>query len=217
MTNCFFKIIFSPPVLFQSATLPIRMRGSSAPSSFLQEKMEELQLNKDKRKEPDWTRDKKRLLLHLVLEKKLFKTHWTHISLQLTKDLNCAHTLYRCINVKKMYVGTIVISATPPEPCWTRTEPRDPHQHPLPIYVNINECFYKRWTTRALLSPLLPACKSWEPSYASLHHLQRKKGAYCHKCVYVYQKSLTFRVFLCSHWHVSCTVNYIRMCGCPRP
>ncbi|KAK3548573.1 hypothetical protein QTP70_014492 [Hemibagrus guttatus] len=37
----------------KSATLPIRMRGSSAPSSFLQEKMEELQLNKDKRKEPD--------------------------------------------------------------------------------------------------------------------------------------------------------------------
>ncbi|XP_062860505.1 RAS guanyl-releasing protein 4 [Trichomycterus rosablanca] len=37
----------------KSATLPARMRGSSAPSSFLQEKMGELQLNKDKRKEPD--------------------------------------------------------------------------------------------------------------------------------------------------------------------
>ncbi|KAK1785099.1 hypothetical protein P4O66_018530, partial [Electrophorus voltai] len=39
--------------LEKSATLPARMRGSSAPSSFLQEKMEELQLNKDKRREPD--------------------------------------------------------------------------------------------------------------------------------------------------------------------
>lgn len=57
--NAFFKNHISSPVLFQSATLPIRMRGSSAPSSFLQEKMEELQLNKDKRKEPDWTQDKK--------------------------------------------------------------------------------------------------------------------------------------------------------------
>ncbi|KAM9481786.1 RAS guanyl-releasing protein 4 isoform 1-T1 [Clarias gariepinus] len=37
----------------KSATLPSRMRGSSAPSSFLQEKMTELQLNKDKCKEPD--------------------------------------------------------------------------------------------------------------------------------------------------------------------
>ncbi|XP_022520657.2 RAS guanyl-releasing protein 4 isoform X2 [Astyanax mexicanus] len=37
----------------RSATLPARMRGSSAPSSFLQEKMEELQLHKDKRREPD--------------------------------------------------------------------------------------------------------------------------------------------------------------------
>ncbi|XP_060779340.1 RAS guanyl-releasing protein 4 isoform X2 [Neoarius graeffei] len=37
----------------KSVTLPVRMRGSSAPSFFLQEKMEELQLNKDKRKEPD--------------------------------------------------------------------------------------------------------------------------------------------------------------------
>ncbi|KAL7824525.1 hypothetical protein AOLI_G00328630 [Acnodon oligacanthus] len=37
----------------RSATLPARIRGSSAPSSFLQEKMEELQLHKDKRREPD--------------------------------------------------------------------------------------------------------------------------------------------------------------------
>lgn len=42
-----------PSALEKSATLPSRMRGSSAPSSFLQEKMEELQLNKDKRREPD--------------------------------------------------------------------------------------------------------------------------------------------------------------------
>lgn len=38
----------------QSATLPARVRGSSAPSFLLQEKMDELKLNKDKRKEPDW-------------------------------------------------------------------------------------------------------------------------------------------------------------------
>ncbi|XP_026769364.1 RAS guanyl-releasing protein 4 isoform X1 [Pangasianodon hypophthalmus] len=43
----------TPSPTEKSATLPVRMRGSSAPSSFLQEKMEELQLNKDKRKEPD--------------------------------------------------------------------------------------------------------------------------------------------------------------------
>ncbi|XP_056622495.1 RAS guanyl-releasing protein 4 isoform X1 [Triplophysa dalaica] len=41
------------PPLEKSATLPARVRGSSAPSSFLQEKMDELKLNKDKRKEPD--------------------------------------------------------------------------------------------------------------------------------------------------------------------
>ncbi|TST73065.1 RAS guanyl-releasing protein 1 [Bagarius yarrelli] len=43
----------TPPLTGKSDTLPIRSRGSSAPSFFLQEKMEELQLNKDKRKEPD--------------------------------------------------------------------------------------------------------------------------------------------------------------------
>ncbi|XP_016431339.1 RAS guanyl-releasing protein 1-like isoform X2 [Sinocyclocheilus rhinocerous] len=41
------------PPLEKSATLPARVRGSSAPSSLLQEKMDELKLNKDKRKEPD--------------------------------------------------------------------------------------------------------------------------------------------------------------------
>ncbi|XP_051725437.1 RAS guanyl-releasing protein 4 isoform X4 [Ctenopharyngodon idella] len=41
------------PPLEKSATLPARVRGSSAPSTLLQEKMDELKLNKDKRKEPD--------------------------------------------------------------------------------------------------------------------------------------------------------------------
>ncbi|XP_016431408.1 RAS guanyl-releasing protein 1-like isoform X3 [Sinocyclocheilus rhinocerous] len=41
------------PPLEKSATLPARVRGSSAPSSLLQEKMDEMKLNKDKRKEPD--------------------------------------------------------------------------------------------------------------------------------------------------------------------
>ncbi|XP_050990744.1 RAS guanyl-releasing protein 4 isoform X3 [Labeo rohita] len=42
------------PPLEKSATLPARVRGSSAPSSLLlQEKMDELKLRKDKRKEPD--------------------------------------------------------------------------------------------------------------------------------------------------------------------
>ncbi|XP_016307554.1 RAS guanyl-releasing protein 1-like [Sinocyclocheilus anshuiensis] len=41
------------PPLKKSAMLPARVRGSSAPSSLLQEKMDELKLNKDKRKEPD--------------------------------------------------------------------------------------------------------------------------------------------------------------------
>uniref|UniRef100_A0A9J8D3Y8 RAS guanyl releasing protein 4 n=2 Tax=Cyprinus carpio TaxID=7962 RepID=A0A9J8D3Y8_CYPCA len=41
------------PPLEKSATLPARVRGSSAPSSLLQEKMDDLKLNKDKRKEPD--------------------------------------------------------------------------------------------------------------------------------------------------------------------
>lgn len=41
------------PPLEKSATLPARVRGSSAPSSLLQEKMDELKLNKDKRREPD--------------------------------------------------------------------------------------------------------------------------------------------------------------------
>ncbi|XP_058607247.1 RAS guanyl-releasing protein 4 isoform X2 [Onychostoma macrolepis] len=41
------------PPLEKSATLPARVRGSSAPSSLLQDKMDELKLNRDKRKEPD--------------------------------------------------------------------------------------------------------------------------------------------------------------------
>ncbi|KAK2894843.1 hypothetical protein Q8A67_012072 [Cirrhinus molitorella] len=41
------------PPLEKSATLPARVRGSSAPCSLLQGKMDELKLNKDKRKEPD--------------------------------------------------------------------------------------------------------------------------------------------------------------------
>ncbi|TRZ04056.1 hypothetical protein DNTS_013803 [Danionella cerebrum] len=40
------------PPIEKSATLPARVRGSSAPSP-LQQKMDELKLNKDKRKEPD--------------------------------------------------------------------------------------------------------------------------------------------------------------------
>lgn len=44
-----------PALSSQSATLPARVRGSSAPSTVLQEKMDELKLNKDKRKEPDWS------------------------------------------------------------------------------------------------------------------------------------------------------------------
>lgn len=44
-----------PALSSQSATLPARVRGSSAPSTVLQEKMDVLKLNKDKRKEPDWS------------------------------------------------------------------------------------------------------------------------------------------------------------------
>lgn len=99
----------SCPVSFQSATLPVRMRGSSAPSSFLQEKMEELQLNKDKRKEPDWTQvhaqdRKKNLHRYLVLGNRLCK-HPEHLFHYIKQRLNCAHAFYRCINVTKTWVG----------------------------------------------------------------------------------------------------------------
>lgn len=45
------KSVFS---VFQINTLPQRARGCSMPVSFLQEKMEELHLYKDKSREPDW-------------------------------------------------------------------------------------------------------------------------------------------------------------------
>lgn len=49
-----FLMMMSLSGVLQINTLPQRTRGCSMPVSFLQEKMEELHLYKDKSREPDW-------------------------------------------------------------------------------------------------------------------------------------------------------------------
>lgn len=152
---------FLTSVSFQNATLPARMRGSSAPSSFLQEKMEELQLNKDKRKEPDWTQVQGQ---NPITFRSRFGTDYLktlelqlkHISLL----MNYLKTLTWCINVRTQMITTSelvpTLSALLEGMKWNENKCQDYHQQPLPINIslNINEHFYRsiqRLPTNALM------------------------------------------------------------------